>query len=80
MCIYCKKIVLAYTSGSDIEKNLKHLKEDLSLLAQPYSTNPTVSWNASLDDPELNRSFDVFGVSAEEANLLKQVWVILCFF
>ncbi len=72
--------MLAYTSGSDIEKNLKHLKEDLSLVAQPDSSNPTVSWNVSLDDPELNRSFDVFGVSAEEANLLKQVWVILCFF
>ena len=77
VCIYCKKIVLTYTSSSDIEKNLKQLKEDLSLVAQPDSTNPAVSvhgWNASLDDPELNRSFDVLGVSAEEANLLKQVW------
>jgi hypothetical protein len=84
VCIYCKKIVLTYTSSSDIEKNLKQLKEDLSLVAQPDSTNPAVSvhgWNASLDDPELNRSFDVLGVSAEEANLLKQVWGpnILCF-
>ena len=69
--------MLTYTSGSDIEKNLTQLKEDLSLVAQPDSSNPAVcahGWNASVDDPELNRSFDVFGVSAEEANLLKQVW------
>jgi hypothetical protein len=65
--------VLTYTRDSDIEKNLKQLKEDLTLVAQPDSSNPTVNTHGSFDDPELNRSFDVFGVSAEEANLLKQV-------
>ena len=77
MCIYCKNIVLTYTSSSDVDKNLKQLKEDLRLVGLPDSTNSATNihgWNASLDDPELNRSFDVLGVSAEEANLLKEVW------
>ena len=68
--------MLTYTSGSDIEKNLHQLKEDLSLVAQSDTANPALGahgWTASFDDPELNRSFDVFGVSAEEANLLKEV-------
>lgn len=68
--------MLTYTSGSDVDKNLKQLKEDLHLVGQPDSTNPAINihgWNALFDDPELNRSFDVLGVSAEEANLLKQV-------
>ena len=78
MCIYCKKVVLTYTSGTDIEKNLNQLKEDLSLVAHGDSNNSTGNihgWNSLLDDSELNRSFDVLGVSAEEANLLKQVWM-----
>lgn len=85
VCIYCKKIVLTYTSDSDVEKNLNQLKEDLNLVAQHDSTNPMVNihrWSAAHNDPELNRSFDVLGVSAEEADMLKQVWgpSILVFF
>lgn len=75
MCVYCTKIVLAYTSSSDVDKNLKQLKQDLSLVAQSDSPSTSDAWSlTSFDDPgELNRSFDVLGVSAEEANLLKQV-------
>ncbi|XP_028393496.1 1-phosphatidylinositol 3-phosphate 5-kinase-like isoform X2 [Dendronephthya gigantea] len=76
VCIYCKKIVLTYTSGSDIEKNFNQLKEDLRLIAHGDSNNPSTGnihgWNPLLDDSDLNRTFDVLGVSAEEADLLKQ--------
>ena len=81
MCVYCKKIVLAYTSSSDVDKNLKQLKHDLSLVAQPDNSNSSASSEArssSFDDSELNHSFDVLGVSAKEANLLKQVGEYIC--
>ncbi|CAB3993712.1 1-phosphatidylinositol 3-phosphate 5-kinase-like isoform X3, partial [Paramuricea clavata] len=40
---HCRLCGQIFCSRSDIEKNLKQLKEDLSLVAQPDSTNPAVS-------------------------------------
>ena len=77
VCVYCKKIVQAYTTSSDIDKNIKQLKEDLRLVAQDSPSHlvgrtrtRTESFN---DTAENSWSFDALGVSAEEANLLKQV-------
>ena len=52
------------------------LKEDLSLVSHPEQGHSALNqqgWNTYFPDPELKISFDVFGVSAEEANLVKQV-------